>query len=76
MYGQGFFFARPVPADGMDQLLPLHGLGCARGPGARSGCGGPGGMTGATTWVAGRPGHEAERRHTPNELPRSDSRWA
>ena len=27
MYGQGFFFARPVPAEGMDQLLPLMASG-------------------------------------------------
>ena len=27
MYGQGYFFARPVPADGMDQLIPLMASG-------------------------------------------------
>ncbi len=27
MYGQGYFFARPVPADGMDKLLPLMASG-------------------------------------------------
>ena len=60
-YGQGFFFARPVPAEGMDQLLPLMASGAlvAR---ADSGGQGPGGMTSRPPDGGARPGHEPERR--------------